>query len=101
MKCCCLIGNPEIAVELLDLAAQSGEVVYDRSLIPDIIVGAKEAIEGCLDERRFCRTGTPRRLRQPCGHGFTEINANSGFHGGNSFEIVIRENDWWSQPCRT
>lgn len=80
MKCCCLVGNPEIAVELLDLAAQSGEMASDRSLIPDIVVGTKEAIEGCLDERRFRRTGTLGRFCQPCGYGFAEINANSWFH---------------------
>ena len=75
-----LIRNSEIAIELLELTAQPGEVVRHRRGIGDIVVGAKETVEGCFDERRFCGTGIFGRFCQPRGHAFGEINANSGFH---------------------
>jgi hypothetical protein len=65
-----LIPDPEIAIELFNLTAQSGEVVRHCRGIADIVLRAKEAIEGCFDERRFCRTGTLGRFRQPFGHAF-------------------------------
>ena len=52
-----LIRNSEIAIELLELTAQPGEVVRKRRGICDSVVGAKETVEGCFDERRFCGTG--------------------------------------------
>ena len=83
-----LIRDPEIAIELLELTAQSGEVARHGRGIADIVVGAKKAIERCFDERRFCGTGTLGRFCQPRGHAFGEINANSGFHGGDSLKNV-------------
>ena len=82
MKGSRLIRDSEIAIELLELTAQSGEVARQRRGIADIVVGAKEAIEGCFDERRFCGAGTFGRFCQPRGHAFGEIDANSGFHEG-------------------
>ena len=75
-----LIRDSEIAIELLELTAQSGEVVRERRGIGDSVVGAKETVEGCFDERRFCGTGMFGRFCQPRSHAFGEINANSGFH---------------------
>jgi len=75
-----LIGDSEIAIELLELTAQSNEVVRHCRGIADVVVIAKVAIEGCLDERRFCGTGIFGRFCQPRSHAFGEINANSGFH---------------------
>jgi hypothetical protein len=53
----CLIRNSKIAIEILELTAQPGEVVRKRRGICDSVVGAKETVEGCFDERRFCGTG--------------------------------------------
>jgi hypothetical protein len=75
-----LIRNSEIAIELLELTAQSHKVARHGDVIADFVVRAKVAIEGCFDERRFCSTGMFGRLRQPHSHAFGEINANSGFH---------------------
>jgi hypothetical protein len=80
VKGSCLIRNSEIAIEILELTAQPGEVVRKRRGICDSVVGAKETVEGCFDERRFCGTGIFGRFCQPRGHAFGEINANSGFH---------------------
>ena len=75
-----LIHDSEIAIELLELTAQSGEVVRHCCGIVDVVVRAKETVEGCFDERRFCGTGIFGRFCQPRSHAFGEINANSGFH---------------------
>jgi hypothetical protein len=75
-----LIRNSEIAIELLELTAQSGEVARHCCGIVDVVVRAKETVEGCFDERRFCGTGIFGRFCQPRSHAFGEINANSGFH---------------------
>jgi hypothetical protein len=75
-----LIRNSEIAIELLELTAQSGKVARHCRGIVGSVARAKVAIEGCFDERRFCGTGMSGRFRQPRGHAFGEINANSGFH---------------------
>jgi hypothetical protein len=75
-----LIRNSEIAIELLDLTAQSGMVARHRRGTVGSVARAKIAIEGCFDERRFCGTGTFGRFCQPGGHAFGEINADSGFH---------------------
>jgi hypothetical protein len=75
-----LIRDSEIAIELLELAAQSGEVVRHCCGIVDGVVRAKETREGRFDERRFCGTGMFGRFCQPCSHAYGEINANSGFH---------------------
>jgi hypothetical protein len=48
-----LIRDPEIAIELLNLTAQSGEVAGYASGISDIVVRAEETIKRCFDERRF------------------------------------------------
>jgi hypothetical protein len=79
-----LIRDSEIAIELLELTAQSGEVARHYRGIADVVVRTKVSIEGCLDERRFCGTGIFGRFRQPRGRAFGEINANSGFHEGFS-----------------
>ncbi|MFZ2156688.1 MAG: hypothetical protein WAV72_11275, partial [Bradyrhizobium sp.] len=79
-----LVGNPEIAIELLELQAQSGEVARHCRGVANIVVGAEKTIEGCFDERRFRRAWTFGRFRQPRGHAFGEINANSGLHAGYS-----------------
>jgi hypothetical protein len=52
-----LIRNSEIALELLELTAQSSEVVRHCCGIVDVVVRAQETIEGCFDKRRFCGTG--------------------------------------------
>ena len=75
-----LVLDPKIAIELLELTAQSDEVARHCCGIVDGVVSAKETVEGCFDERRFCGTGFFGRFRQPHGHAFGEINANSGFH---------------------
>jgi hypothetical protein len=75
-----LIRNSEIAIDILELAAQASEVTRHRRGIADVVVRAKETVEGCFDECRFCGTGTLGRLCQPRGHAFGEIDANSGFH---------------------
>jgi hypothetical protein len=74
-----LIRDSEIAIELLELTAQSGKVMRHTRGIADI-VRAKETIESCFDERRFCGTGNFGRFCQPRSHAFGEINADSGFH---------------------
>jgi hypothetical protein len=75
-----LVRDSEITIELLELTAQSGEVVQHCCDIVDVVVSAKETVEGCLDERRFCGTGIFGRFSQPRSHAFGEINANSGLH---------------------
>jgi hypothetical protein len=76
-----LVGDPEIAVELLKLTLQTRQVVRHCRGIANIVVGAEKTIEGGFDERRFRCTGTFGRFRQPRGHAFGEIDANSGLHG--------------------
>ncbi len=83
-----LIRDPEIAIELFNLTAQSGEVASNAGGIADIVVRAEKAIKCCFDERRFADTGPLGRLRQPCGHAFAEINANSGLHDGHSLGTI-------------
>jgi hypothetical protein len=51
VKSCRLIRDSEIAIELLELAAQSGEVVCHCCRIVDGVVRAEETVEGCFDER--------------------------------------------------
>jgi len=75
-----LIRDSEIAIELLELTAQSGKVVCHCCGIVDVVIRAEETIEGCLDERRFCGTGMFGRFCQPRSHAFREIDANSRFH---------------------
>ncbi len=75
-----LVRDSEIAIELLELTAQSNEVVRRCCGIVDVVVRAEETIEGCLDEPRFCGTGMFGRFCQPRSYAFGEINANSGFH---------------------
>jgi hypothetical protein len=58
-----LIRSSEIAIELLELTAQSSEVARHCRGIADIVVRAKETVEGCFDERRFCGTGIFGRFR--------------------------------------
>lgn len=53
-----LIHDPETAIEILKLAAQPGEANCYRGSIADIVVRAKETIEGSFDQPRFCDTGT-------------------------------------------
>jgi hypothetical protein len=75
-----LIRDSEIAIEHLELTAQSSKMTPDCRGIADIVVRAKVAIECCFDERRFCGTRTFGRFCQPRSHTFGEIHANSGFH---------------------
>jgi hypothetical protein len=70
MKRSRLIGDSKIAIEPFELTAQPGEVVRHCRGIADIVLRAKEAIEGCFDERRFCHTGTLGCFRQPFRHAF-------------------------------
>ena len=79
-----LVGDSEIVIELIELTLQSGEVARHRRGIANIVVGAKKAIEGGFDERRFCGAWTFGRFLQPRSHGFGEIDSNSGLHGGYS-----------------
>ena len=81
MKSSRLIRDSEIAIELLELMAQSREAARHGRGIADVVVRAQEKIEGGFDERRFCGAGTLGRFCQPRGHLLGEINANSGFHG--------------------
>ncbi len=83
-----LIRDPEIAIELFNLTAQSGEVTTHASGIADVVVRAEKAIKCCFDKRRFADTRSLGRLRQPCGHAFAEINANSGLHDGHSLGTI-------------
>jgi hypothetical protein len=75
-----LIRDSEIAIELLELTAQSGEVMRHCCGIVDVVVRAKETVEGCFDQRRFRGTWMFGRFCQPRSRAFGEINANSGFH---------------------
>ena len=83
MKSSRLIRHSEIAIELIELMAQSGETARHGRGIADVVVRAQEKIERGFDERRFCGAGTLGRLCQPRGHLLGEINANSGFHEGD------------------
>ena len=76
-----LIGDFEIAIELLKLTAQSSEAARHGRAVADVVVRAQETIERCFDERRFRGAGTLGGGCQPRGHLLGEINANSGFHG--------------------
>jgi hypothetical protein len=64
------IRNSEIAIELLELTAQSSKVPRHCRVIADSIVRAKVVIEGRFDERRFCGTGMFGRFCQPRSHAF-------------------------------
>jgi hypothetical protein len=75
-----LVRDSEIAIELLELTAQSNEMTRHCRCIVDSVVRAKETVEGCFDKRRFCGTGSFGRFCQSRGDAFGEINANSGFH---------------------
>jgi hypothetical protein len=75
-----LIRNSEIAVEILELTAQSSKVVRHCRGIEDSVVRGKVTIEGCFDERRFCGPGALGCFCQPHSRALGEINANSGFH---------------------
>ncbi|MFZ2155234.1 MAG: hypothetical protein WAV72_03805 [Bradyrhizobium sp.] len=83
-----LIHYPEIAIELFNLTAQTCEVTSNAGGIADIVVRTEKTIKRCFDERRFADTGPLGRLRQPCGHAFAEINANSGLHDGRSLGMI-------------
>jgi hypothetical protein len=72
--------DPEIAIELLNLSAQSSKLASYASGIADIVFRTKESIESGFDERRFCSTGALGRLSEPRGNPFRKINANSWFH---------------------
>ena len=72
MKSSRLIRDSEIAIELLELTAQSGEAARHGRGIADVVVRAKETIECCFDERRFCGAGTLGRCCQPRGHALSE-----------------------------
>lgn len=80
MKGSGLVGDLEIAIELLELTLQSGQVARHCRGIANIVLGTEKSIKGCLDERRFCGAWTFGRFRQPRGHAFGEIDANSGLH---------------------
>jgi hypothetical protein len=94
VKCSRLIRDSEIPIELLELVAQSGETARHRSGIADVVVRAKETIEGCFDEPRLRGTWTLSRFCQPRGHAFAEINANSGFHGGSRLNATQGHHLW-------
>ena len=79
-----LIRDPNITIELFNLTTQTREVTSNASGIADIVVRAEKAVKCSFDERRFAGTGPFGRFRQPCGHAFAEINANSGLHDGHS-----------------
>jgi hypothetical protein len=76
-----LIHDPETAIEVFELAAQTDKATFHRGGIADVVVRAKETIERGFDEPRFRGLGTLGCSRQPRGHVFGEINAYSGFHG--------------------
>src|SRR6266852_1392055 len=79
MKSSGLIRDAEVAIELLELMAQSREAARHGRGIADIVVRAQEKSEGGFDERRFCGAGTLGRFCQPRGHLLGEITANSEF----------------------
>jgi hypothetical protein len=76
-----LIHDPEIPIELFELAAHGRELAGQCRGIARIFVGAEHTIEGYFDKRRFGSARTAGRFRQSRGHTFGEINTNSGFHG--------------------
>src|SRR6266700_580108 len=86
-----LIRDPEIAIELLELTAQSGELVRHCRGIADVVVRAKETIERSFDEPRFCGARTLGCGCQPRGHVFAKINDNSVFHSRDSLQTRIRK----------
>jgi hypothetical protein len=51
VKCGRLIRDSEIAIEVIELASQSGEVAYQTRGIADIVIGAEVALECLLHER--------------------------------------------------
>jgi hypothetical protein len=75
------IHDPEIPIELFELAAHGRELAGQCRGIAQNFVGAEQTIEGCFDKRRFGSAGTPGRISQSRGRAFGEINTNSGFHG--------------------
>ena len=83
-----LIRDPEIAIELFNLTAQTCEVTSNARRIAYIVVRAEKAFKRGFDKRRFAGTGPLGRLRQPCGHAFAEINANSGLHDEHSLGTI-------------
>jgi hypothetical protein len=83
-----LIRDPEIAIELFNLTTQTCEVTSNTGSIADIVVRAEKAFKCGFDKRRFAGTGPLGRLRQPRGHPFAEINANSGLHDGHSLGTI-------------
>src|SRR5712671_5895077 len=97
MKSSRLIRYSEIAIELLELMAQSREAARHGRGIAEVVVGAHEKIEGGFDERRFCGAGTLGRFCQQRGHLLGEINANSGFHGGSRLNATQGHHVWCKQ----
>jgi hypothetical protein len=79
-----LIRNSEIAIEILDLTTQSGEVVHHSRGIAGVVVRAKVAIESCFDECRFRGAWTFCRRFQQSGRLFGEIDANPRLHEEDS-----------------
>ena len=52
-----LIRDSEIAIEVLELTAQSRKMTPDCRGIADVVVRAKVTVEGCFNDRRLCSTG--------------------------------------------
>lgn len=94
MKSGCLICDPEVAIELLDLVTQSGETARNSGGIADVVVRPQEKIKSCFDERGFCGAGTFGGGGQPRGHLLGEINANPGFHGRSRLNATRGHHPW-------
>src|SRR6266567_7271287 len=94
MKSSRLIRYSEIAIELLELMAQSREAARHGRRIAEVLLRAQEKIEGGFDERRFCGAATLGRFCQPRGHLLGEINANSGFHGRSRLNATQGHHPW-------
>ncbi len=74
-----LVDDSKIPIELFELAAHQGKAAVYWNVV-GVVIRTEELSEGGLNERRFARTGTLGRRRQPRGHLFGEVDANSGFH---------------------
>ncbi|WP_316234508.1 hypothetical protein [Bradyrhizobium sp. SZCCHNR1020] len=80
MKRSRLISDSEIAIEFLELTAQSSEVAHHSRGIFNFVVRAEVTAEGGFDDRRFRGMGIFGRFCQPRSHALGEVDANSGFH---------------------
>ena len=77
-----LTHEPEIAIELFELATHRRKLARQGRGIALVIVRTQQLIEGFFDKRRFGSPRTHGRIIQPRGHAVGEIDTNSRLHEG-------------------